>query len=200
MRKPALVLFDLGNVLVRFTPESFWQTLSLYGKDEKAPYIADVKEAGEKFECGKLKTSEFFDELERIFAGRFRREHLRRATASVLTDPIPETEKIVSKVTQRLSTALVSNTNEFHYAYCMDTLPVMKLLPKHYLSYKLGVMKPNPEFYRSVLHEEKVSSESTVFIDDVEENVEGAQAAGMTGVRFKNPADLENQFRKLHIL
>ena len=200
MRKPALVLFDLGNVLVRFTPESFWQTLGLLEKTEKAPYRAGVKQAAKKFERGKLKTSEFFDELDRIFAGRFRREHLRRATASVLTDPIPEMDKLVSRVTQRTSTALVSNTNEFHYAYCMDTLPAMKMLPKHYLSYKLGVMKPKPEFYRKVLKEQKIKAETTVLIDDVDKNVEGAQAEGMCGILFKNAENLETQLKELHIL
>ena len=200
MRKPALALFDLGNVLVRFTPESFWQTLGLLEKDEKSPYILGVKHAAEKFECGKVKTNEFFDELERIFGNRFRREHLRRASASVLTNPIPGMDRLVSKVAQRLSAALVSNTNEFHYAYCMDAIPAMKMLPKHYLSFKLRVMKPNAEFYRKVLQEERVKADAAVFIDDVDENVAGARAEGIIGILFKNPDDLETQLKQLHIL
>ncbi|MBI3005086.1 MAG: HAD-IA family hydrolase [Ignavibacteriales bacterium] len=200
MKKPSLVLFDLGNVLVKFTPETFWQILGFRDKSEKAPYTNGVSEAAEKFECGTIRTNEFFDELERVFGNRFRREHLRRATASVLTDPIPKMDSLVSRVAQRTSAALVSNTNEFHYAYCINAVPAMKMLPKHYLSFKLGVMKPNGEFYGKVLSKEKVKAESTVFIDDVETNVNGARAAGMTGILFTTPKDLENQLNSFRIL
>ena len=199
MTKPSLVLFDLGNVLVKFTPESFWQTLGLQRKNERALSDEGVKKAADEFECGKLKTGEFFNELEKIFENRFRREQLRHATASVLTNPIPNMERIVSKVAQRVSVALVSNTNEFHYAYCMEAIPAMKMLPKHYLSYKLGVMKPKAGFFRKVLKEEKAKAESVVFVDDVEENVAGAQSAGMVGILFKNPTDLETHLKNLKV-
>lgn len=200
MKKKALVLFDLGNVLVRFTPDSFWETLGLQKNNERSPYIGRVKEAAEKFECGTITTAEFFDKLELVFKNRFRREHLRRATASVLTDPVPGMDVLAAKVAQRVSAALASNTNEFHYAYCMEAVPALKMLSKHYVSFQLGVMKPKEEFYRKVLLEEKAKAETTVFIDDIEENIEAAQETGMTGLLFTTPADLENQLKNLGIL
>ncbi len=199
MKKIQLVLFDLGNVLVRFTPESFWQELKL-GQNQRAPFVKAVKEAADRFECGKMNTGQFFDELEQVFGGQFRREHIRRAVSSVLTDPIADMEPLVARVTQRCDTALVSNTNEFHYRYCMDTVPALKMLPKHYLSYKLGVMKPLRAFYEQVLMDTQRKPEEALFIDDVLENIKGAEMCGMNAIQFTDPAELERQFFSLKIL
>lgn len=198
MKKIRLALFDLGNVLVRFTPESFWQELKL-GQNQRAPFAQGVKEAADRFECGKIKTGQFFDDLEQVFGTQFRREHIRRAVSSVLTDPIVEMEPLVARVTQRCDTALVSNTNEFHYRYCMDKVPALKMLPKHYLSFRLGAMKPDGAFYEQVLTDSRAEAGEVLFIDDVETNVEGARKKGITGILFHNAQQLEIQLKKLHI-
>lgn len=199
MKKIQLVLFDLGNVLVRFTPESFWQELKL-GQNQRAPFVKEVKEAADRFECGKIDTGQFFDDLEQVFGMQFRREHIRRAVSSVLTDPIADMEPLVARVTQRCDTALVSNTNEFHYRYCMESVPALKMLPKHYLSFRLGAMKPNPEFYEQVLVDTQRKPEESLFIDDVLENIKSAKMCGMNAVQFTDPGELERQFFSLKIL
>lgn len=198
MSKIKLVLFDLGNVLVRFTPDSFWQELNL-GQNQRVPFAKGVKEAADRFECGKTNTSKFFDDLEQVFGGQFRREHIRRAVSAVLTVPIPDMDPLVARVTQRCESALVSNTNEFHYQYCMDTVPALKMLPKHYLSYKLGVMKPSRAFYEQVLVDAQRKPDATLFIDDVIENIKGAEMCGMKTIQFTNPAELENQLISLKV-
>jgi FMN phosphatase YigB (HAD superfamily) len=199
MKNIQLVLFDLGNVLVRFTPESFWQVLGL-DDAERARYSAGVRRATTSFETGRQNTTGFFDDLVQVFGGRFKREHLRKAVASVLTEPICDMESIVSRVTQRVTTALVSNTNEFHYNYCMKAIPAMKMLPKHYLSYKLGIMKPHPDFYRHVLRDANVEGAAVIFIDDMQENVDGAVAAGMNGILFKGSKVLSDYLKTQGIL
>ena len=198
MKKIRLVLFDLGNVLVRFTPESFWQELGL-GESQRAPFVNPVKETADRFECGKVKTGEFFDDLEQVFGGQFRRERIRRAVASVLTDPIAEMEPLVARVTQRCETALVSNTNEFHYRYCAAAVPALKMLPKHYLSYKLGVMKPDRAFYSHVLENARHKPDETLFVDDVPENIRGAEECGMKAVLFTQAVELERKLSSLNM-
>jgi len=199
MKKIQLVLFDLGNVLVHFTPESFWQELKL-GQHQKIPFVKRVKEAADKFECGKINTSRFFDDLEQVFGGQFRREHIRRAVSSVLTDPIADMEPLAARVTQRCETALVSNTNEFHYQYCMEHVPALKTLPKHYLSYKLGVMKPDRSFYEKVLQDADIQADAALFIDDVADNVEGARSFGMKVILFEGASSLEDALRQHDVL
>jgi len=199
VKKIRLVLFDLGNVLVRFTPESFWGELKL-SPGERDHFQPGVKQAANEFECGRIKTSQFFDELERVFGGRFRREHIRRAVSSMLTDPIDGMDALVARVTQRCDTALVSNTNEFHYRYCREAVPALKMLPKHYLSYKLGVMKPERAFYAQVLEDAHHKPDETLFVDDVLENIKGAEKCGMRAIQFTTLVEVERQLVSLKVL
>lgn len=199
MKKPSIVLFDLGNVLVRYTPQSFWKVLEI-GENEQVRYRHGVVEAVTRFETGRISTEQYFGELQNVFLGIFSNDQLRQATASVLTDPIPGMEEIVRKVSEKTNVALVSNTNEFHYAYCLKATPALKYITKHFLSFRMGVMKPGPDFYERVVVDLRIEPETAIFIDDVHENVEGAKKRGMQGVLFKKPETLRIQLNELNLL
>jgi HAD superfamily hydrolase (TIGR01509 family) len=200
MNKPTVALFDLGNVLVRYTPETFWDVLRIREKQEQEKYKKGILETAIRFETGRTRTREFFEELRVLFNGQFSHEQLHQATASVLTNPIEGMEDIVRQVSGHAKTALVSNTNEFHYAYCLQAIPVLQLLPKHFLSFEMGVMKPHREFYERVVSDIQVHPSEAVFIDDVHENVEGAEMCGMKGIVFQEPETLILQLKELDLL
>ncbi len=200
MKKPRVVLFDLGNVLVRYMPESFWEVLGIAEKEQQERYKKDVTAVAARFESGRITTQKFLDELGAIFGGEFDNEQLRQATASVLTDPIPGMEGILQRVSQRAVTALVSNTNEFHYAYCLHAIPALQLLPKHFLSFRMGVMKPDRAFYEHVTNELRIEPSEALFIDDIRENVEEAERFGMKGIVFQGPELLRAALKTMKIL
>ena len=68
-----------------------------------------------------------------------------------------------------------------------------------YASNKMGVSKPNRDFYQYILRSEGVKPEDTVFIDDVEENVIAAEKLGIHAILFKDGvslrSDIEVTFR-----
>lgn len=197
MSKPKVVLFDLGNVLVDFRPVSFWNMLGLRNDADRKPYEAGVEKAGAKFESGLIHTGQFLEELESVFEKEFGVKELQTAVASVLTDPVEGMESVVREAARTALVGLVSNTNEFHYAYCLSAIPALKLLPKHYLSYKLGVMKPDALFYRKVIEDQNLDPSEMLFIDDVEENIRAAEKAGMKGIVFENAGKLEEELKRL---
>ena len=49
----------------------------------------------------------------------------------------------------------------------------------------VGCRKPDPEIYEITLGKLGLPAESCLFVDDVEVNVEGARALGLTGVHFR---------------
>ena len=59
-----------------------------------------------------------------------------------------------------------------------------------YISGELNLLKPHPEIYQHVLGDLGVSAADTVFIDNRESNVRGAEAVGITGHLFTGPGDL----------
>ncbi len=54
------------------------------------------------------------------------------------------------------------------------------------VSAELGVVKPDPAIYHHALERLAVRAERSVFIDDFEENVAGAQAVGMHAIHFQS--------------
>ncbi|MCS7061288.1 MAG: HAD family phosphatase [Anaerolineae bacterium] len=53
---------------------------------------------------------------------------------------------------------------------------------------EVGMMKPDARIYHLALERLKAPAEAVVFVDDVLENVRGAQAVGMRAVQFISPA------------
>jgi putative hydrolase of the HAD superfamily len=60
-----------------------------------------------------------------------------------------------------------------------------------------GVAKPEPEIYDRALERLEVAAEETVFVDDLQPNVEGARAVGMHGILYTNSLDIRNQITRL---
>jgi HAD superfamily hydrolase (TIGR01509 family) len=54
-----------------------------------------------------------------------------------------------------------------------------ELFDHSFVSYKLGIRKPDPEAYKMVLRNLNVNPEEAAFVDDRQENVEGARKAGI---------------------
>jgi putative hydrolase of the HAD superfamily len=59
-----------------------------------------------------------------------------------------------------------------------------------YVSGELGLLKPNADIYRHVLGDLGITPDEAVFIDNREANVAGAEALGITGHVFTDPARL----------
>ena len=49
--------------------------------------------------------------------------------------------------------------------------------------------KPQPEIYRLAAERLGVAPEECVFVDDLRENCEGAEAVGMTAIRHRSPKE-----------
>jgi putative hydrolase of the HAD superfamily len=51
-------------------------------------------------------------------------------------------------------------------------------------SSEVGIMKPEPEIYQHTLSQLEISADESIFIDDRQKNVEGAQRIGMHSILF----------------
>lgn len=72
----------------------------------------------------------------------------------------------------------------------MRDLAVDTLFDVVVISAEIGVMKPDPAPYLAVLEELGVQAEDALFIDDFPENIEGAEALGMTTLYYTPETDL----------
>lgn len=65
------------------------------------------------------------------------------------------------------------------------------------VSAEVGIAKPDPRIYQLALDGLGVASDEAVFIDDFEENIEGARAVGMQAIHFRDSKQTISALRKL---
>ena len=82
-----------------------------------------------------------------------------------------------------VETAVLSNTSSLHWETQVDHQEVQALFPRRYLSYQLGMVKPDAEIFEHVIHDLGFDAVSILFLDDNQINVDGALAAGMKAQR-----------------
>jgi putative hydrolase of the HAD superfamily len=83
--------------------------------------------------------------------------------------------------------ALLSNAPA-EVAEVVAALPIASLFEQCLFSCYLRAVKPQPECYRAVLALLGTGPADVVFVDDRADNITGAQALGIRGVHFTEPA------------
>ena len=73
------------------------------------------------------------------------------------------------------------------------------LFEKVFVSGELGTIKPSPEIFEHVMAELGVTPPETVFIDNKEANVRGAEELGIAGHVFTSAADLRAYLESLAV-
>ncbi len=65
------------------------------------------------------------------------------------------------------------------------------------VSADLGLLKPQPEIYHSLLNSNQLIAEQCVFLDDMPHNVEGAKSVGMHAIQFLSAEQAEDELKAL---
>ena len=90
---------------------------------------------------------------------------------------------------------LLSNTNEIHWRFIQTHFPhLLQPFDKVVVSHEIGLEKPDPAIYQWVIRDSGYSASQHLFIDDIQSNIEGAQAVGMDTILYTNAAELWHQF------
>ena len=112
---------------------------------------------------------------------------------------IPETILIVKELQEQgYQTSILSDVTEYQ-ANIIRKLGYYSLFSPVLLSYEIGVKKPNPEVFKILLRELKISADSVLFIDDRIENVEAAKKQGIESIQFLSPKQLKEELEKREI-
>ena len=92
--------------------------------------------------------------------------------------------------------ALTDNVTEI-VEYLKSTYTFWELFDGATVSADVGLLKPQPEIYQSLLYQHEILGSETVFIDDMPYNVRGAESVGISAIQFENSAQCENALKTL---
>ena len=94
-------------------------------------------------------------------------------------------------------TVLLSNTDPERFGFIRKRFPEIMFFDAYALSCELKLLKPGKEIFLAAARLAGCAPAECVFIDDMEENVAGAAAAGLKTILYKPETDLEAELRKL---
>jgi len=185
------IIFDLGQVIVSFDWMPALQHAAQHtdkSLEEIVVYFSDFKN-DHLFVEGKMSGQEFYDQVQSVFNFSLSLGEFRDLYNSIFS-PMPETDDVISKLSQHYRLALLSNTNEFHFPYVMEEYPILNYFDECIVSYEAHCQKPHPQIYQKTLERLDVRPQQALFIDDNEENVNAATQLGIRGIHFTGTESL----------
>ena len=189
------IVFDMGNVLIRFDPERFMDRYSL-PENDKALLRKEVFRSVEwvMLDRGSLDESA----AEKCILPRLP-EHLRSVACDLIEkwdDPLLPVEGMLELV-QKLKGSqyniyLLSNAASRQHEYWKKA-QASSWMDGVLISADVKLLKPDPQIYRTFLDKFDLRAEECVFIDDTPINVEGAIRENMAGIVFDMDVDALTQ-------
>jgi epoxide hydrolase-like predicted phosphatase len=191
MHKPIqAVIFDYGGVLVRMADESPRQQLAQrYGlRLETIYHLLFDSDSAHLAAQGEITAAKHWQTL-----------------ATLLKIPPPELPEFIHqfwsadmldedlvayirRLRRRFKVGLLSNAFDDLRPILQERWKIAEDFDDLVISAEVGLLKPDLRIYHLAVERLGVSPEAAVFLDDVEQNVAGAQAAGLQAILFRDPA------------
>ncbi|HHF0551389.1 TPA: HAD family hydrolase [Vibrio diabolicus] len=193
------VIFDVGNVLVRWSPVEIVRLT--FGHSVEAEKMAQL-----------LFSSQIWKDLNKGIISEkeaklcYQREHQVTAEemdrffyyvkhTQILLYGSVELLKRVKSAGYRVY-ALTDNVNEI-VEHLRATYEFWPLFDGAIISSEVQLLKPQAEIYQTLLSTYQLQAEETVFLDDMPYNVEGARAVGMEAIQFENAQQCESELKAM---
>lgn len=181
------IILDLGGVIINLnqelTAKAFQQLFptnhNLILEDSKALQLF------ENYETNQVSTAEFL-QFFKTFNPFINENQIIAAWNKMLLDIPFERIDLIKKLSKIYNVFLLSNTNELHYQTIEKQYQNISkegvfesLFKKAYLSYRIGLRKPNQEIFENLLFDAHLKPENTLFIDDSLEHINAASTLGI---------------------
>jgi haloacid dehalogenase superfamily, subfamily IA, variant 3 with third motif having DD or ED len=196
------IIFDIGNVLADFGWRDFFGKFGYEGETIERLAAATVKSA-------------VWDEVDR---GVWSEEEL--VEGFIRNDPglEPEIRRIFENVRGMVSKReyaipwikelqkagyrcyYLSNFSSKAHRDCIDALGFLEYMDGGILSYRDKLIKPQREIYQLLLERYGLKAEESVFLDDTEKNLSGAEKLGIRTILFQNREQAVDDLEKLGVI
>ena len=186
MKKPDLIIFDLGRVLVDFDFSKVVRNLKRYSPlTEKQIYRFFLQTPlWDTFERGQTEPKDFFQQLSKdLHIENLSFKDFTPLWNSIFTEK-HDTVSILQRLRGRYRIALLSNVNIMHWDHIIETHDFMSWFDHPIASCSVGQRKPEFDIFRTTLHMAEAKPAQAVFIDDVESHVLAAKALGIRAHQF----------------
>jgi glucose-1-phosphatase len=173
-----LVLFDLGGVLIQPGGVASMRTLSGIQTDEALWSRWLACRWVQRFEAGRCTPEEFAGGVVADWELDVEPAAFLEAFAGWPEPPFEGALELVEAVQATVPAGFLSNMNSFQWAANYEGIPLTDAFTFRFLSFELGLVKPDAAVFEAVAARLPVPRHQVLFLDDNAVNVDAATATG----------------------
>lgn len=177
------MLFDLGCVLIEVPGVRAMQELTGIKSEQELWRRWLTCRWVRRFESGGCSETEFAAGVVADWQLELTPAAFLEAFQNWPTGPLPGAAELVAQTRASVATGCFSNTNALHWHNHIAAWPLASLFDRRFLSFELGLLKPDTAAFARVADLLEVPAERVLFLDDNAMNVAGAAAAGFQAAR-----------------
>jgi HAD superfamily hydrolase (TIGR01509 family) len=186
------IVFDIGNVLIRWDPEILYRRL-IPDDAERRRFLAEVLTHDWNLEQDRGRS--WADAEAELIARHPSHEELirawRRHWHEMVPGPIDETVTILEKlIAAGYDVTALTNFAEDTFAEAQARFPYLTTFRGITVSGKVRLVKPDVAIYLHHAEEHGLDPRASLFFDDMPANIAAARAAGWNAEQFIDPATM----------
>jgi 2-haloacid dehalogenase len=194
------VVFDLGNVLIPWDPRFLYRKIFAGDEARIERFLREIctTEWNETHDAGRA----FADGVAELVGRHPEHADAIRAYAErwdeMLGEPIAPNVALLGELKDAgRGIYALTNWPEEKFPEAQARCPFLERFDGIVVSGREGVRKPSPAIFRLLVSRYGVVPERSVFVDDVERNVEAARALGFQGIRYETSDQLRRDLAAL---
>ena len=194
--RPEAVIFDIGNVLIRWRPEQVYETLLT--PEELTRFLAEVDphEMNDRVDRGAPFRETIYAHAEKYPEWRDMIRLWHDRWIEMAAPVIEESVAILRHLrAEGVPVFALSNFGVESFAYAETHYPFLGEFDRRYISGHMRTAKPDAKIYAAVEADCGLSGAQLLFTDDREENIAAARARGWQTHLFRDPAGLAQALR-----
>jgi len=178
------IIFDFGGVILNINPELTINGFRQLNGDAGIDKINQSNILWE-FERGEISKEVLISRISEMLKVTITKEEFNKIWCALLLNYVPDRIAWIKQLGQSHRLIMLSNTNEIHFEYFAAKLKdefgvtFYDLFAEVYLSYKMGLVKPDKKIYEQVIREQNLDPSKTLFIEDTPENTTMAESLGI---------------------
>lgn len=195
------VIFDLGGVLIEIHPEKMLAALSACcGGNPQKLQNDFFGETHRQFMSGWITPQKFHSWCVEQFDLQLDFSRFAEIWQMTLGKIRPEVFALVDKLAARCRLAIASNTDILHWQFVAPQLPGLARFRRVFLSFQMGICKPQTEFFRQVISTLNCRPSACLFIDDSAKNIVAASQMGFATHLFGDGPQLARPLLEMGLL
>jgi len=195
------LIFDLGGVLVRLDYGRWFQALSRLVGHSAEDLLRRAEESGlgRDFDHGLIGPDVFVQRVRQEMSLDLGDDEIRSLWNSIF-DRHAAMEELLADLVRRYPLVMLSNVNPWHFEHLSANRDLFGLFKGHVLSFREKRMKPDPLIFMKAAKVGGFDPTECVYVDDIQDYVDGAARLGMKAIRFQGRERLVEDLRALDVI